>query len=104
MISTNYVLAHIGDIGSIVTAITAVFAYFSYRSGRRQRVRKLKSYFRGKEKAAGHPVAVSLAQIAAEAWMTPDQVLEAIFASSAFATNYSEGPGDFWTRTFVKRA
>jgi len=90
-----------GSIGSVVTALTAVIAYLSYILGKRHRIIKLQNYLNRKLNMQNAHIGVSIAQAAAECWLTPDQVVEAAFSDTKYVTRYQAGAGDFYSSTFI---
>ena len=112
---TNYILTHLSEIGSLVTAFTAVFAYLSYRFARARRVRKLQTFFRREDKRirneykqSGHPlpdnayIEKSIAELVACVWLSPDQVMDAIFHSTNLLTAIDKEGADIWSRIKVR--
>jgi hypothetical protein len=99
-------LGVLADIAQIATAVIAAAAYISYRyslSKRRTAVeRYLKNLVRRNDLGANARRERTIAELIPLLGLTPEQVLEAVFASKNLRCKLIDGPGEIADRLVLR--
>ena len=89
-------LDYLSDIASVATAVVAVLAYGTYQFRRWRLRRRIESHM----KSSG--TQKFLPQIAAELWISKEQVFDAATRSSVLERGMNSGASDMLERTWLR--